>query len=148
MVPSRLAAGSVTVAVGFTDSRSGDPATGPSGVGRAGVLSPLRNRFNGLTRCKKLRLATVGAVALTGAVEVVIKGASGEASAGTGAFGTSCAGLKVGCGTNLTTSACTGGGATTTRAGFGTLVATGLGALAIRGTFVSAGFGGLTFGLG
>ena len=88
--------------------------------------------------------------------EVVTRGSAGEASVGAGAVATSCAGLRTGCGTNLTTSAFAGGAGVTTGAGFGTLVVTGLGgvaagsgfgALAIRVTFVTADFGRFAFGL-
>jgi hypothetical protein len=84
---------------------------------------------------------------------VRIKGSSGEPNAGGEAVGTSWAGLKVGCGTNLTTSVLGGGACANCGAGLGTLVATGLdgvgaesglAALATRDPFVAMGFGGLT----
>ena len=128
-MPADLGAAVSALANSSCGGRPGDS----SGVGRGDVGSAERNRLRGLTRWKKLRLATFGPVALAGTDEVVIKGSAGEASFGGGALATSCVRFAIGSAGGFGTSTFARGALAITGAGFGTLVAAAFGGLVAAG---------------
>src|SRR5439155_21236135 len=124
----------------FSGSGCGVSVTGGSGIGFGDFFSSPRNRFKGFMRCRRPGRRASAAGSLAGCAVFWTSAFGVTTFVSAGRPGTSCAGLNTGSVAKLTVWTFAGGGTKTAGAGFGGLVVgAGLGAGAVRATFVTAG---------